>query len=262
MVNIDARGPLIFRREYGQIQDVPVEVSTGPTQIRFDSPVHFHRAGRVKVTFSSVFLNRYPRRDRVAHLFDRNSHWGSSGLDLFSSTLGQYQFVLQIPRLDDVVNVVLREAVSDWALSDKGKIGESIAHGAEVTELLTPGMYETIRTLTTRRAKHLFDELRALVSADPEADLAQIVFGIGGRVERRSLSAGQIDGVSVAQRAGLLERLVTLNWAERGLRISCSQWGVTSFVLLDAVADDAAVPAVVALNATSTPAPVQQCSTA
>ncbi|HEX6393108.1 MAG TPA: hypothetical protein VFZ97_06675 [Acidimicrobiales bacterium] len=191
---------------------------------------------------SSDLFRRYPKRPPVAQLLHPNGHWRDDSLELFSQFIPAYRFTINVPRLETVVTAVLSQTTSSWSLSDKGRIGSSIDLQGLSSALLKPGLHEVVRSLTTRRARQLFAELRSLVQTADDERLAQTVADIGGRIERRSLSATQVEGVPASQRARLLEELISLTWAERGLRISCPHCGITSFVSLSEVTTDARCP--------------------
>lgn len=241
-VDLDPRAILTVERDYGAKTPVVSQVFSAQTEVAFDSPVQFYGPGRVKVRLMSEVFDPYPKRPSVADLFEGNGAWHDGGYELLTHALPRYQLTLRIPPLDDAVNAVLGESVASWSLSDKGLIGESITAQGGSPDLLTPGLYETVRSLTTRRAKALLQELKASRVTDHDIDLEKFAADIGGRIERRSQSALQVEGVDKECRSHLLERLVALSWADRGLRIVCRQCGVTSFVLLGDVTSDARCP--------------------
>jgi hypothetical protein len=242
LTGLDARGPLVSRRRYGQTERFLGQAFAGGTDLVLRPPIDFHGGGRLKIGFTSDLFDRYPKRPQVAKLLHRDAEWHDDGLQLFTYTLPQYKFTIEVPGLEHVVSDLLATATRGAKPSDKGRTGDSIAAERDVAVLLVPHMFETIRALTTRRSKHLFDELKGRIATEPDAELAALVADIGGRLERRSRDAAHIEGVRPAVAGPLLERLVSLNWAERGLRIACKRCGVTSFVSLAAATDDARCP--------------------
>jgi hypothetical protein len=230
------------KHRYGQRTQVPVQVFREETRVGFESPVSFRGFARFKVGLSSTALTPYPKRPSVARIIERNSIWHHDGIELLAQVWGQYQYTIALPTLAEVCSEILQGTLSAWALSDKGRIGESIAGHSNVEAFLEPGVFEGLRSLTTRRAKHLFNELKELAQSADDVELANIVSDIGERIERRNLCANQIEGVPKAKKAAVLENLVKLGWAERGLRIACSGCGLTSFIALGEVTPDATCP--------------------
>lgn len=242
LTGLDPRQPLLPKRRFGRADRFLVQVFTGGTDLVLRPRIEFHGGGRLKIAFASNLFDRYPKRPHVATLLHRDGVWHDDGLQLLTVTLPEYKFTIEVPSLDHVVGDLLVIATREAKMSDKGRTGESIAAENDAAVLLVPQMFETIRALTTRRSKRLFEELKDRVSTEADVELVALVADIGGRLERRSRDAAHIEGVSSAIAGPLLERLVSINWAERGLRIACKRCGVTSFVSLATVTDDARCP--------------------
>lgn len=242
LVDKDPTPWLLFQRRYGTTTIASAQVFRERTAVSLELPVHFNRPGFFKVNIASEVFDAFPKSDAVAKIVANNTRWHDDGLEFLCQTWPRYKFDIRIPLLSEVATATLRSSVASWALSDKGRLGESIISAKNLEVLLRPGVYEAIRDLTTRRSIHLVREVEAREQTEEELDRAQFVSEIGGRFERRSQSAIDLHKVSDASRPEALEQLVALNWAERGLRIVCARCDVTSFVELQAADSSATCP--------------------
>lgn len=239
--DLDPTAQLLWSRRYGAVTSVPVQVFRERTSVAFDLPVRIAGGGRFKVNLRSDSLASLPKRDVTAGLVVQHSRWRDDGLELLMSAWPHYRVVLKLPTLRQVAEAILTQSVRSWAMSDKGRLADSLSGNSEV-QLLTPGLFEVIRALTTRRSSHLLKELERREFDAGERDRAEFVAQIGGRLERRSQSARDVGNVDPSQRVRLLELLVRLGWAERGLRIVCRRCGITSFIAARDVSPGATCP--------------------
>jgi hypothetical protein len=242
LVDRDPRQALMWFRRYGTATGVLTQVFRDKTSVAFESPVHFSGFGRFKANLACDILRPLPRRDSVAGLVAPNSRWRDDGIELFLQVLPRYRLDIRIPQPRDVVSTLLGEVTRGWSLSDKGRMGEAIASGSEVAALLRPGLFEAVRRLTTPRSSHLVKEIERREHTEEELDRAKFVQEHGGRLERKSQAAGDLQNLKKGLRVEVLELLVETRWAERGLRIVCSVCGVTSFLDLDRVSPVAICP--------------------
>jgi hypothetical protein len=242
LVDRDPTPSLLFQRRYGATAISSAQVFRERTAVSLELPVHFNGPGFFKVNIASEVFEAFPKRDVVANIVANNTRWHDGGLEFLYQTWPRYKFDIRIPMLVEVATVTLQSSVASWVLSDKGRLGESIISAKNLEVLLQAGVYEAIRDLTTRRSNHLVREIEAREHTDEELDRARFVSEIGGRFERRSQSATELQMVSGASRADALERLVSLNWAERGLRIVCTRCDVTSFIKLQGADGSAMCP--------------------
>lgn len=240
-VDIDPTPALLWQRRYGAATSVPIQVFREQTSVTFESPVHFNGGGRFKTNIASEILKSLPRRDSVARLMQPNTRWRDDGLGVFSHVSPRYKIDIRLPMLHEVVTTILRDVTRTWSPSDKGRMGESIASTTDLAQLLKPGMFEAIRSLTTRRSVQLLKEIEQREHTDVEVDRARFVWEIGGRLERKSQAANDL-GLEKSKRVDVAELLVAMGWADRGYRISCSRCDVTSFVEMDEVTRRATCP--------------------
>lgn len=239
LVDIDPRLAFLWHRRYGTIVSAPTQVFRDKTSVTFESPVHFFGSGGFKLNMSSEILRRLPRRESVARLVVPNGHWHDDGIELFSSVTTRYRLDIRIPPFLEIVSTLLAEAGTSWSLSDKGRMGEGISSSSDVATLLHPGVLEAVQDMTTPRSTHLVKEIERREHTDEELDRAKFVAEYGGRLERRSLAAGDLRSLKKSLRVDVLELLVDVHWAERGFRIACSRCGLTSFVELERISSAA-----------------------
>jgi hypothetical protein len=174
-------------------------------------------------------FNALPRRPSTAVLVHDAATWHGTTLQLATDVRRDYYFHVRVPRLADVVDVVLSEVVNQHRLSDKGKIGTALQASKDIATLLQSGTYEAVVELTTPRAAQLSRQLRNLHADGVTINRAvadQLVAEWGHRGERRYRDASQVSNRS----AGALETLVDQQWAERGFEIACTDCGIGTFV--------------------------------
>jgi hypothetical protein len=107
-------------------------------------------------------FNALPRRPSTAVLVHDAATWHGTTLQLATDVRRDYYFHVRVPRLVDVVDVVLSEVVNQHRLSDKGKIGTALQASKDIATLLQSGTYEAVVELTTPRAAQLSRQLRNL----------------------------------------------------------------------------------------------------
>jgi len=242
LVDRDPIRAFIFDRSYGVTQQMLVQAFPTKTTVNFNSPVHFHKPGLAKVNLTSSEFDHLPRRQSIAELVMMPSTWNDDQLEIFTHAANQYQFELKFPSSDLVVETILNESVSSWAMSQPGRAALSILSWGNAESLLEPGFYSAILSLTTRRTKKIIEQLQESIEVSEITDLRAVASELGGRVQRLSKTVGQIDNLSSGQQTSILEKLVSLGWAERGLRVKCEKCGVTSFVPIQESSDRALCP--------------------
>jgi hypothetical protein len=125
-----------------------------------------------------------------------------------------------MPLMSEVVQTLARDAAESFALSDKGKLAESIARRFNFPELMRPGVIEAIQSLTTKRSSYRYES----------------------RDERRILKPAQLENIAESVKASTAENLVAHEFAERGLRINCLDCGISSFISFGDSANSAVCP--------------------
>lgn len=226
---LEYRPWLVFRRRYGESTQMLTQLFRNETVIRFLSPVPFIGDGYAKVRLSGGPFGALPRRPSTAALIKEGATWHGDVLQLSTDARREYDMRVRVPRMVDVVGVVLSEAVEQYELSDKGKIGTALQASRDIAVLLHDGAYEAVLELTTPRAEQLRRELRKLHTDGVTLDLPvvdQLVAEWGHRGERRYRSGRQFSKLGRVA----LETLVDQRWAERGFEISCTDCGVSTFV--------------------------------
>jgi hypothetical protein len=242
-VDINPIRLFLWKRIYGAVTNRPVQIYRNRTVVEFQSPVEFvSNIGGFLGNFSSPTLGKFPKRDCIARLIAPEGRWRNTGIEKPFQVWPTYSLDVRIPDLRDVVTTIINAATTTSELSDKGRIGESLASAFDISHLSNPGVLKTISELTTRRSARLALEVRSEFARDPSFDVEAFAASIGGRMERRSRCADDIHGVAPEIRVAALESLVAIGWAERGLRIVCKRCGVASFVLLADATDDARCP--------------------
>lgn len=244
--NLDPRQWFTFGRRYGQSTEVVTQLFTEKTIIEFDSPVLFHRQqGYTLLRLGGSAFASLPRREVTAGLVIQNAKWRDEALEIATSAQRHYRFEMHIPTLDHVIDVILRQATTDYALSDKGRLAAGLTSRAEISHLLAPGAYEAIRILTTPRAADLAKALERASDADESARL-QLAAQWGGRGRRRYRSAQQLESSDVwpkgSRASDVLEDLVGVGWAERGAEVDCGRCGLKSFVPMERLDDKGLCP--------------------
>jgi hypothetical protein len=242
LVDRDPTVRLLWRRRYGMTKRVATQVFRDRTVVSFESPVNFGTGGRFKLNLSSPSLRVLPEREVVARLVDPNGVWRDGGLEMFTYVMREYDMRVRIPPLTEVVAAILGHTTRFWQLSDKGRMGDALASIGSLSELLDRGLLEAVRDLTTWRSDRILREVERREHTTEELDRAKFVAENGGRLERRSQSATELQQVPGCDRAAVLELLVAMEWVERGYRIVCERCGITSFVELDRVTSTARCP--------------------
>jgi hypothetical protein len=231
MTGLEVRQWLVFERSYGTITGVDVQLFRDKTNIQFTSPVTFTGGGTNLVRFSGPVLDGLPRRLAVAARIAGGATWRDNDLQLTTFATNDYRFEVHIPELPEVVDALLSGVTVRHEISDKGKPGMAWLDRSEISPLLEPSVFTTIRQLTTPRSKELLRELRKLRAAgEVDETLSELAAHWGGRSERRYRSAGQLESVAKEAAPTVLERLCDVGWAERGLRVVCGLCRLPSFI--------------------------------
>jgi hypothetical protein len=231
-------GPFIsFRRLYGTSTQVDVHVFDSGTTARFESPVEF-RAGSTLMRFGGVPFRGLPRRPVVAKLVHANATWREDAIQLCVQAMEHYTFQIQVPSLQQATHALLAEAAARHELSDKGRLATGIQRNIDTATLRQPHVFKVIRQLTTPRTKQFLDEVRRQFKGDDAAieKLQPLAGEWGGKSERRMLSVSSLRGGATPDNVATLELLCSIGWAERGLRIKCTECRVDTFVPLNDVA--------------------------
>jgi hypothetical protein len=238
-------------RRYGVGVDADVHLFRDKlSPITFRNPVTFDsEIAHGLLRLSGGPLSRLPRRASTALLVRSDARWVRDGVEINVQLQKEYRLTFSIPTLEEAAYAALDEVVAGQELSDKGKIGEALRRGLDLTQLLQPGVYETIIALTTPRSKELLRELKKAGGAEvPERRLIEIAASWGGRSERRYRTASQVASDIGGSAQPALESLCAIGWAERGLEVSCNRCGIRSFVPLLATEDMARCPGCSAEN--------------
>jgi hypothetical protein len=243
-LGVNPRQWLAFERSYGELADVDLQLFRGTTAVRFSSPVAFNTGGTALVRLSGASLDGLPRRAAVARLITKDGTWRYGALQVTVHAVNEYLLEIHVPELPEAAAAVLGEVTVRHALSrKKGQPGMAWLDKTDLTPLGQPGVFATIRELTTPRSKELLKELRKLrQDGAVDDELADIASHWGGRAERRRKSAEQLQTVPKADAASALERLCAAEWAERGLQITCGACGLPSFIPLPQTSGRAACP--------------------
>lgn len=242
-LDLDPTVQVMFERRYGLLTQFPVQLFRHNTLVEFQSPVTFHGGGRFVGTISSSALRYLPQREAVAKLVETNAVWKDDGIVVPFFVNWRHRVSIQIPEPIQVINTLLDSSTTQWAPSDKGGIATGITSICDVEELISPGIFEAIRDLTTRRSRQLLKDLEQREHTQEEYDRATFVVEHGGRFQQMNKPAAGFSLEPKEGRVEVAERLVALGWAERGFRVVCSTCRLTSFVPIDDVTDDARCPA-------------------
>lgn len=232
-------------RQYGVGVDADVHLFRGQlSPVTFRNPVSFEsEIAHGLLRLSGGPLSRLPRRASTARLIRDDARWVRDGVEINVQLRKEYRLTLGIPTLEEATYAALGDVVGGQELSDKGRIGEALRRGLDLTKLLQAGVYEAIISLTTPRSKELLRELKRAGGVEvPEGRLIEIAASWGGRSERRYRTASQVASEIGDSGQRALESLCSIGWAERGFEVNCSLCGVRSFVPLLATTDMARCP--------------------
>lgn len=241
-LRLDMQNWVVFDRRYGETTIADGYAVNGEIKLKFTSPVQFSRLGQTKMRFRGESLDALPKSAPIAEMIVNNGSWEDGALRISILTDTNYRLPLRIPTLSESVSVLLKSATQNYALSDKGKIGDALLNTGTSHELLLPGIYQTIIELTTPRSAQLLKELKAMrENGHHDADLADLASRWGGRSARRYRDATNLPKKGGAEQHPV-ELLCAAGWAERGLEIRCHRCGTTSFALLQSVSSQAICP--------------------
>jgi hypothetical protein len=247
-INADPRDFWLDERDAGSRSTSVVTVEAPKTVARATSPVAFSQGGgRVRVRLSGPLL-RVPHRDTVAGLFLANASWKGGGLEIETDPMAVYHFELLVPSAD----AILREAVAAtglrFELSQPGRLAGAVASLIRSGQrpFANPNMRAVVSALTTKRSKTLAREIVELSTEITGVAAAVIADRVGPQltqVARSVRGVASIGAVAVTEAAALLERLVRLGLAERGLLVLCDQCHLSPFVALQATTPAGTCPA-------------------
>lgn len=240
LINQEIRGTLIFKRRYGQTKFVDSYVQNGAAKLRFDSPIQFTGPGSTKILIRSSLLQNLPKEPWIASQIHFAGMWEEDAIMMRYQAGSNYELDLKIPSLAKSVELTLQNTTANYSISDKGKIGNALLNNHYLETLLRPGVYETIKSLTTPRDKELLKELtKAEESGSSRGELIRIARLWGGRSERRSLETSALPKLKDSIPA---EDLCAAGWAERGFKILCDNCGRPSFLPIATVVNVPSCP--------------------
>ena len=247
LVDMDPTVSYLFERRYGLTSRAAVQVFRDRTTAQFAGPVTFSSIGRCLVSMSAPVLDVLPHRSEVASLIMPHATWCAEGIQV--ATVGAnmpYSFDLQIPTLRAVSDRLLDRSTDQWGLSDKGQLAEGVLGLPGEWSVSEPGVYQSAKTLVTKRARYLEKILGTLEQQDSAFDRAQFLAEAGvGRTERTIHPVARISQLSGIEEGAVLqalEAMVAWEWAERGLRVECTRCKLQSFVPISSVSSKAACP--------------------
>lgn len=233
--NLDPRMWVVHDRSYGQLATPVVQAFRNETTIGFESPATFTRPhlGGVIVEMREGPIDQLPLSDAVAQMVLPAARWHNQQLQWASRATSRYEFKISLPDPQTIIRKLLDSATRSHALSDKGRLGLSIAHRFDTRLLLDHTCYGCVAQLTTPRDQALLQQVKsALGSAEVSEDLRRQVEALGGRAERVSRSAGEFNSLGKPPVVvAALERLAANGWVERGAQLRCQagcgqQWFV------------------------------------
>ncbi|MGH3627866.1 MAG: hypothetical protein ACRDRL_10565 [Sciscionella sp.] len=234
-------GPLVsFTRVYGVSTQVDIHVFDSSTTTRFASPVTF-RGGSTLMRFGGVPFRDLPRRSVIAKLVDQNASWREDAIQIGMMAMEQYAFQLHIPSLQRATYALLADATIRYEPSQKGRIATGIQRSIDLAALRQPNLFKVVRQLTTRRKDKFITEVKKQFKGHDQID--EIVEGLtplaeewAARIERKMATAYNLNKGATPENVAALEQLCDLGWAERGLRIKCTDCGRDTFIPLNDVA--------------------------
>jgi hypothetical protein len=229
-------------RRYGTTVEVDVHVADHATTLRFPSPIWF-RGGRTLVRVEGTPFAGLPPRAPVARLIASCASVHEGVIQLTASARSDFVFRLGVPSLAQATEALLADATERYQLSSKGSLATGIQRDLDLTELRHPGLFPAIKQLTTPRTEHFLQQARRQFQGTDNLDdldafverLRPLAQDWGARSERKMLPVSQLAGGATQVNVDALERLCRIGWAERGLRIDCTNCRLDSFVSLDDV---------------------------
>ncbi len=95
----------------------------------------------------------------------QRSVWRQGWLQIATNAQREYHLDVKVPTLDDALRLLLERTTWSFAPSDKGRVASAMLRELDIDCLLSPGVTEAIRALTTPRAKELERVLRRMHDA-------------------------------------------------------------------------------------------------
>lgn len=234
-------GPLVrFTRIYGVSTQVDIHVFDSGTTARFASPVAF-RARSTLMRFGGAPFRGLPRRPVIAKLVEQNAIWREDAIQVGTMALEQYAFPLHIPSLQQATHTLLADATTSYQPSHKGRLATGIQRNIDLAVLRRPNLFKVVRQLTTPRMKQFITEAKKQFKGHDKIDeiidkLKPLAEEWGARSERKTATAYNLNKGATPDNVAALEQLCDLSWAERGLRVKCTDCGLDTFVPLNDVA--------------------------
>jgi hypothetical protein len=230
-----------FRRVYGVSTQVDVHVFDSGTTARFASPVAF-RGGYTLMRFGGAPFQGLPRRSAIAKLVEKNAIWREDAIQISTNAWEyHYTFQLQIPSLQQATHALAAEATTRYQPSDKGQLATGIQRNIDLAVLRQPSLFNVIRQLTTPRTEQFLTKAKKQFNGHAQIDkiiekLKPLAEEWGARSERKMATAYDLRGGATPDNIAALEQLCDLGWAERGLRLRCTDCRVDTFIPLNDVA--------------------------
>lgn len=225
---------LTYRR-YGVFTQTDAHLSGGTANLRFESPVAIDN-GLVLLRLGGALFEGVPRRPEVAELIASGSSWRENDLQLGRQTLPQYAIELAVPSLAACLDAILSRATQGYEPSEPGVLAQSLAAGGAAAVLPEPGVLTTIRQLATHRRGRLTRELAGLgLNAERADQLASLVEDWADNRARAYKAADDLPKQPGWNRRDVLERLVSLGWAERGAQLRCGRCKTKTFLPIDTI---------------------------
>jgi hypothetical protein len=229
-----------FKRVYGTSTQVDIHIFAQGSTVRFASPVEF-RAGATLMRLGGTPFNGLPRRKVVAQQVHPGAIWREDAVQISVYAKTQYTLEIRVPSLSEAAHALLAQVTTRYQLSDKGRLADGIQQNIDVAALRRPHVFDVIRQLTTPRTKQFlaevkkqFKELAAELQDDAIVEqFRPLAAEWGGRAERRICAVSGLRGGATQDNVTALETLAGLRWAERGLRIKCTDCRIDSFLPLE-----------------------------
>ena len=256
--DVDPYQYFYFQRRYGETSQTLEQVYRDRTVVDVDSPVQFTGAGRVLVRVASSAFEGLPKRSTTAALVKDGASWSEDEIELATNASNRYRLELRVPSLSAATWALLGDHTTHAALSSKGQLAHRLRDLGAAEVLLQDPVIQVIESLRTGRSQDLERALqRTLEHVSPSDELRdrleELVAEWGPQCKRRFLSISNIKGLG--DYAGTaVEGLCFRSWAERGLKITCDQCKIRSFVPLPEATPEPRCPACGATNTRFEPA--------
>ncbi|MDJ0386006.1 hypothetical protein [Streptomyces sp. G-G2] len=251
--------PELFRRRWGKAEPNNFHQFVGPSRFDVALPALPSRPSAALLRLDGEPFAKLPRKDIVAWMITQRAmsiaplsaswHGNQLQIPVRIPWLDFPQLTLSIPRPEEVVAELLKQATSSSAPSIPGTIGMTVTEQSDISALLGVFVVEALTALKTERTEHFLKELRRLNEGRyPDwlalEDAKELAREFGGRQERKFQSATNVlNGWTASEVTPALEAACAQGWAERGLGLDCDQCSLNSFIPLHATSGTAVCPA-------------------